>query len=147
MNKINELEEEIKSLKTELSATNLTISNIQNALNLPGKKGISLEVIELVNELVAENAAQREAMEFSIAEDMWIENHDGSYEYQYVDWYVDVIKTALDGAKTASEIIAKTKAQAIMDAIDAMSDSGALTLGDAVIAMTAYSARLREGKA
>ncbi|MCG8709220.1 hypothetical protein JHU04_002460 [Brenneria sp. 4F2] len=147
MNKINELEEEIKSLKTELSATNLTISNIQNALNLPGKKGISLEVIDLVNELVAENAAQREAMEFSIAEDMWIENHDGSYEYQYVDWYVDVIKTALDGAKTASEIIAKTKAQAIMDAIDAMSDSGALTLGDAVIAMTAYSARLREGKA
>lgn len=35
----------------ELTAALLTISNIQNALNLPGKKGISEEVIELVQKL------------------------------------------------------------------------------------------------
>ncbi|QBQ72158.1 hypothetical protein HWC14_gp09 [Serratia phage Parlo] len=35
----------------ELTAALLTISNIQNALDLPGKKGISEEVIELVERL------------------------------------------------------------------------------------------------
>lgn len=35
----------------ELTAALLTISNIQNALNLPGQKGISEEVIELVRNM------------------------------------------------------------------------------------------------
>ncbi len=37
----------------ELTAALLTISNIQNALDLPGKKGISEEVIELVEKMQA----------------------------------------------------------------------------------------------
>lgn len=41
----------------ELTAALLTISNIQNALDLPGKKGISEEVIELVERLQAAVAA------------------------------------------------------------------------------------------
>lgn len=41
----------------ELTAALLTISNIQNALDLPGKKGISEEVIELVEKLQAAIAA------------------------------------------------------------------------------------------
>lgn len=40
----------------ELTAALLTISNIQNALDLPGKKGISEEVIELVEKLQAKVA-------------------------------------------------------------------------------------------
>ncbi|HEJ7283076.1 TPA: hypothetical protein SMF87_004528 [Serratia marcescens] len=41
----------------ELTAALLTISNIQNALDLPGKKGISEEVIALVEKLQAAIAA------------------------------------------------------------------------------------------
>lgn len=49
-----------------------------------------------INEhLAAENAALREAIEFAIAPDMWIERDNNIFEYRYLEWYVDVLNAAL----------------------------------------------------
>ena len=51
-------------------------------------------------ELAAENAGLKKAAEFAIADDMWIEQSDGMLDYRYVDWYVDVLKAAMETPAT-----------------------------------------------
>jgi hypothetical protein len=36
------------------------------------------------------------AAEFATAPDMWIEQADGMLDYRYCDWYVDVLKAAME---------------------------------------------------
>lgn len=63
-------------------------------------------------ELAAENAALKKAAEFSTAEDMWIEQADGMLDYRYVDWYVDVLKAAMETPVTDA-FLAEVRASAI----------------------------------
>lgn len=53
-------------------------------------------------ELAAENARLKAAAEFATAEDMWIEQHDGMLDYRYSEWYVDVLKAAMETPATNS---------------------------------------------
>lgn len=64
------------------------------------------QVVQLANaeskcsELAAENAALKKAAEFSTAPDMWIEQADGMLDYRYCEWYVDVLKAAMETPAT-----------------------------------------------
>ncbi|MES3444071.1 hypothetical protein [Citrobacter freundii] len=68
-------------------------------------------------ELAAENAALKKAAEFSTAEDMWIEQADGMLDYQYVDWYVDVLKAAMETPSTDA-FLAEVRASARNEGIN-----------------------------
>ncbi|MGE1402300.1 hypothetical protein ACMFFG_14710 [Citrobacter freundii] len=61
-------------------------------------------------ELAAENAGMKKAAEFATAEDMWIEQADGMLDYRYVDWYVDVLKAAMETPSTDA-FLAEVRAQ------------------------------------
>lgn len=62
--------------------------------------------------VVAENAALKTAAEFATADDMWIEQADGMLDYRYVDWYVDVLKTAMETPATDA-FLAEVRAQGV----------------------------------
>lgn len=72
-------------------------------------------------ELAAENAALKKAAEFSTAEDMWIEQADGMLDYRYVDWYVDVLKAAMETPVTDA-FLAEVRAQGVEMAACALDD-------------------------
>lgn len=63
-------------------------------------------------ELAAENAGLKAAAEFATAEDMWIEQHDGMLDYRYSEWYVDVLKAAMETPATDA-FLAEVRASAI----------------------------------
>lgn len=67
--------------------------------------------------VVAENAALKTAAEFATADDMWIEQADGMLDYRYVDWYVDVLKTAMETPATDA-LLAEVRAQARNEGIN-----------------------------
>ena len=67
--------------------------------------------------VVAENAALKTAAEFATADDMWIEQADGMLDYRYVDWYVDVLKTAMETPATDA-FLAEVRAQARNEGIN-----------------------------
>lgn len=63
-------------------------------------------------ELAAENVGLKEAAEFAIADDMWIEQSDGMLDYRYVDWYVDVLKAAMETPATDA-FLTEVRAQGV----------------------------------
>lgn len=52
------------------------------------------------SQLAAENAALKQAAEFATAPDMWVEQADGMLDYRYHEWYVDVLKAAMETPAT-----------------------------------------------
>lgn len=46
--------------------------------------------------LLQENTRMREAIEFATAPDMWVEREDDLLEYRYREWYVNVLRKALE---------------------------------------------------
>ncbi|HFI6420520.1 TPA: hypothetical protein ACGRST_001528 [Escherichia coli] len=62
--------------------------------------------------VVSENAALKKAAEFATADDMWIEQADGMLDYRYVDWYVDVLKAAMETPATDA-FLAEVRAQGV----------------------------------
>lgn len=63
-------------------------------------------------ELAAENAVLKKAAEFATADDMWTEQSDGMLDYRYVDWYVDVLKVAMETPATDA-FLAEVRAQGV----------------------------------
>jgi hypothetical protein len=63
-------------------------------------------------ELAAENVVLKKAAEFATADDMWIEQADGMLDYRYVDWYVDVLKAAMETPATDA-FLAEVRAQGV----------------------------------
>ncbi|HBR1566283.1 TPA: hypothetical protein L9L97_002340 [Klebsiella pneumoniae] len=124
-----------------------------------GWKGRSIEM----DKLAAENVALKQAAEFATAPDMWIEQADGMLDYRYHEWYVDVLKAAMETTAT-DRIYAGIKADAITASLDACSDyletdcvmdrldisyeeaekrtSGAMEFHDSIVA---FAQQLREG--
>lgn len=72
-------------------------------------------------QLAAENVGLKQAEEFATAPDMWIEQADGMLDYRYHEWYVDVLKAAMETPAT-DRIVAGIKADAITASLDACSD-------------------------
>ncbi|MER1433104.1 hypothetical protein [Enterobacter hormaechei] len=62
--------------------------------------------------LGAEIAGLKQAAEFATADDMWIEQTDGMLDYRYVDWYVDVLKAAMETPATDA-FMAEVRAQGV----------------------------------
>lgn len=52
------------------------------------------------NALAAENAGLKRAAEFATASDMWEDLGCDVYRYQYIDWYVDGLKAAMETPAT-----------------------------------------------
>lgn len=65
-----------------------------------------IELTEQRDAVVAESAGLRKAAEFATAPDMWVEQDDGMLDYRYVDWYVDVLKAAMETSATSSAVAA-----------------------------------------
>nr|EKU2184121.1 hypothetical protein [Citrobacter freundii] len=63
-------------------------------------------------ELAAENGGLKKAAEFATADDMWIEQADGMLDYRYCEWYVDVLKAAMETPATDA-ILAEVRAQGV----------------------------------
>ena len=51
---------------------------------------------EKFSALATENAELKKAAEFATAPDMWIEQADGMLDYRYCEWYVDVLRAAME---------------------------------------------------
>lgn len=71
------------------------------------------------NALAAENAGLKSAAEFSTAPDMWVEQADGALDYRYCEWYVDVLKAAMETPATDA-FLAEVRASAITDALESL---------------------------
>lgn len=103
----------------EFRSADITMQNLEAKLKQSKidadcyKKGMEASNVRLV-QLAAENAALKKAAEFSTAEDMWIEQADGMLDYRYVDWYVDVLKAAMETPATDA-FLAEVRASAIPD--------------------------------
>ncbi|HAT7505388.1 TPA: ead/Ea22-like family protein [Citrobacter braakii] len=90
-------------------------------MNIPTYQELEDKVLELAvqlanaeskcRELAAENAGLKKAAEFATADDMWIEQADGMLDYRYADWYVDVMKAAMETPATDA-FLAEVRAQA-----------------------------------
>lgn len=68
-------------------------------------------------ELAAENGGLKKAAEFATAPDMWIEQADGMLDYRYCEWYVDVLKAAMETPATDAHL-AEVRAQARNEGIN-----------------------------
>lgn len=95
---------------------------------------------EKVRQLAAENVGLKQAAEFATAPDMWIEQADGMLDYRYCDWYVDVLKAAMETPAT-DRIVAAQRSAFVDEAVAKITESGALTFGDCIVALC----QLREG--
>ncbi|HHT0405454.1 TPA: hypothetical protein ACTW6H_003668, partial [Raoultella ornithinolytica] len=77
---------------SELTAALATIEKCREITGCPA--GVDLQ--DHLRKLAAENVALKQAAEFATASDMWIEQADGMLDYRYHEWYVDVLKTAME---------------------------------------------------
>lgn len=83
-----------------LQAVNELIASLEGAGELSIKERKYLELAKAYQQLAAENVALKQAAEFATASDMWIEQADGMLDYRYHEWYVDVLKTAMETPAT-----------------------------------------------
>ena len=94
-----------------LQAVNELIQSLESAGEQSIKERKYLELAKAYQQLAAENVALKQAAEFATASDMWIEQADGMLDYRYHEWYVDVLKTAMETPAT-DRIYAGIKAEA-----------------------------------
>ncbi|HHU4101373.1 TPA: hypothetical protein ACUB6D_002166 [Raoultella planticola] len=134
-----------------LQAVNELIASLESAGELSIKERKHLELAKAYQQLAAENVALKQAAEFATASDMWIEQADGMLDYRYHEWYVDVLKTAMETPAT-DRIYAGIKADgvemfALMFAEEAIKDNNITTgwKARASRAASEYAELLREG--
>lgn len=121
---------------SELTAALATIEKCREITNCPA--GVDLQ--DHLRKLAAENVGLKQAAEFATAPDMWIEQADGMLDYRYCDWYVDVLKAAMENPAT-DRIYAAQRSAFVDEAVAKITESGALTFGDCIVALC----QLREG--
>lgn len=134
-----------------LQAVNELIASLESAGELSIKERKYLELAREFKQLAAENVGLKSAAEFATAPDMWIEQADGMLDYRYCDWYVDVLKAAMETSAT-DRIVAGIKADgvemfALMFAEEAIKDNNITTgwKARASRAASEYAELLREG--
>lgn len=95
-----------------LQAVNELIASLESAGELSIREQKFLKLAKAYQQLAAENVALKQAAEFATASDMWIEQADGMLDYRYHDWYVDVLKAAMETPAT-DRIVAGIKADGV----------------------------------
>lgn len=105
--------------------------------------------------VAAENAALKKAADFATAPDMWIEQADGMLDYRYCEWYVDVLKAAMETPATDA-FLAEVRAQGVemmaAEADQLMNEFGddsykVMVTADLQRFANAFAAQLRKGAA
>lgn len=94
-----------------IETVNEPIKSLESAGELSLKETKVMELAKAYQQLAAENVALKQAAEFATASDMWIEQADGMLDYRYHEWYVDMLKTAMETPAT-DRIYAGIKAEA-----------------------------------
>lgn len=130
---------------SELTAALATIEKCREITGCPA--GVDLQ--DWVTQLAAENVALKQAAEFATASDMWIEQADGMLDYRYHEWYVDVLKTAMETPAT-DRIVAGIKADGVEEFAAKLRIPGDDPFMDAIAdsvagAADSYAKQLREG--
>lgn len=105
-------EQKLEESQREFRAADATIHNLEMKLTDMAVQLANAE--SKCRELAAENAVLKKAAEFATADDMWIEQADGMLDYRYVDWYVDVLKAAMETPSTDS-FLAEVRAQGVTE--------------------------------
>lgn len=126
--------------ENELTALALTIEKCREIVGCPA--GVDLQ--DWVTQLAAENVALKQAAEFATASDMWIEQADGMLDYRYHEWYVDVLKTAMETPAT-DRIAAGIKADGVEMAIKEFFSANNIESSSVKSELQALAKQLREG--
>ncbi|MFK3595569.1 hypothetical protein OLV17_08055 [Klebsiella pneumoniae] len=95
-----------------IETVNELIQSLESAGELSIKETKVMALAKAYQQLAAENVALKQAAEFATASDMWIEQADGMLDYRYHEWYVDVLKTAMETPAT-DRIVAGIKADGV----------------------------------
>ncbi|WP_369718663.1 hypothetical protein [Klebsiella quasipneumoniae] len=95
-----------------LQAVNELIASLESAGELSIKETKVMALAKAFKQLAAENMALKQAAEFATAPDMWVEQADGMLDYRYHEWYVDVLKAAMETPAT-DRIVAGIKADGV----------------------------------
>lgn len=102
-----------------LQAVNELIASLESAGELSIREQKFLKLAKAYQQLAAENVALKQAAEFATAPDMWVEQADGMLDYRYHEWYVDVLKAAMETPATDS-IYAAAEARGVRQFAAAM---------------------------
>ena len=102
-----------------ISTVNELIQSLESAGELSIREQKFLKLAKAHVQLAAENVALKQAAEFATAPDMWIEQDDGMLDYRYHEWYVDVLKAAMETPAT-DRIYAGIKADAAAPLVSAL---------------------------
>lgn len=100
-----------------IETVNELITPLESAGELSIREQKFLKLAKAYQQLAAENVALKQAAEFATASDMWIEQADGMLDYRYHEWYVDVLKTAMETPATDA-YLAGIKADAQSEVIE-----------------------------
>ncbi|MGV4242555.1 hypothetical protein [Citrobacter freundii] len=139
--------------RREFWAADATINNLELKITDMAVQLANAE--SKCRELAAENARLKAAAEFATAEDMWIEQHDGMLDYRYSEWYVDVLKAAMETPATDA-FLAEVRAQGVemmaAEADQLMNEFGddsykVMVTADLQRFANAFAAQLRKGAA
>ena len=107
-----ELEPQLEESRREFRAADATIHNLELQLTDLAVQLANAE--SKCRELAAESGVLKKAAEFATAPDMWIEQADGMLDYRYFEWYVDVLKAAMETPATDA-FMAEVRAQVVPD--------------------------------
>lgn len=137
-------------LNLSLAAERAWETTMMLACGEDGPKSVADKFAELqakCAELAAENGGLKKAVEFATAPDMWIEQADGMLDYRYCEWYVDVLKAAMETPATDA-FLAEVRAQGV-DALNIQfKKCSGMLYADSVIETAAeFAAQLRQGAA
>ncbi|HBR4426540.1 hypothetical protein [Klebsiella pneumoniae] len=132
-----------------LQAVNELIASLESADELSIREQKFLRLAKAYVQLAAENVGLKQAAEFATASDMWIEQADGMLDYRYHEWYVDVLKTAMETPAT-DRIVAGIKADGVEEFAAKLRIPGDDQFFDALakgVALAAddFAKQLREG--
>lgn len=148
-----ELELQLEESHREFRAADATIHNLElNLTDMAVQLANAESKCRELAALVAENAALKKAAEFATAPDMWIEQADGMLDYRYCEWYVDVLKAAMETPATGA-YLAEVRAQGVEGFLKFCGEENSVfveakayyrSLSDAV---DEFAAQLRKGAA
>ncbi|TCL45619.1 hypothetical protein EDC47_11994 [Raoultella planticola] len=129
-----------------LQAVNELIASLESAGELSIREQKFLKLAKAYQQLAAENVALKQAAEFATASDMWIEQADGMLDYRYHEWYVDVLKTAMETPAT-DRIYAGIKADGVEEFAAHLraNDNGASVCKMIAAGADDFAKQLREG--
>ncbi|HIH4759077.1 TPA: hypothetical protein ACYR9Z_004491 [Raoultella ornithinolytica] len=133
--RVQDMQRSSRSPDSELTAALATIEKCREVSGCPA--GVDLQ--DWVKQLAVENVGLKAAAEFATAPDMWIEQADGMLDYRYCDWYVDVLKAAMETPAT-DRIYAGIKADGVEQAANECYGAGYICE-----TLLAYAQQLREG--